>query len=549
LIDLGRPEVALAHWEQAVREQPEVAEHHDNLGEALRALRRCDEAEAAYLDAIRLGPQLAAPHLHLGLLRVVQDREVDALEHLKIAVELEPYQPAYWEILAAFYQRLERFPEAIVCWQRLLQLGPADPAQAHLGLAWALLEESRVSEAEPHYLAAEALAPDSPDVHFNRGLFHQDRGELDLAEAAFRRAIGLRPDFCESHARLAILLGAKLPESDLQLLRQRLDDPQTKACDRASLLFGLARIGDERGDYAAAAAHSREANALRLAQAPGFREFDPEGHRRFIGDLIGTFDRQFFARVADAGVETRQLAFVVGLPRSGTTLLEQVLASHPQVFGAGELPLAKRTYQLLPNLVGVDAPSSRCVAHLDSLAIHNLAHAYLERVLSLAGERQSAARIIDKMPDNVYYLGLLIGFFPRATIIHCRRDPRDVALSCWLADFRSVLWANKRLHIAARFGAHRRLMEHWRTTLPAKIHEVAYEELVEDVEGVARRVLAALGLDWHPACREFYRISRMVRSASSSQVRQPIYRRAVGRWKHYEHELADLFAALPCQTD
>jgi tetratricopeptide (TPR) repeat protein len=548
LMDLGQTEEALSHWEEAVRLQPEMAEPRDGLGEALRALRRLEEAEAAYLDAIRLGPQLGAPQLHLGLLRIVQDRHEEALWHLNKAVELEPNQPAYWEILAAFYQRLERSPEAIVCWQRVLELGPADPVHAHLALGWVLLEESRVAEAEPHYRAALALAPESPEVQLDLGLFHEDRGELEFAEAAFRKAIQLQPEFCMPHARLASLLGGQLPDTDLHALRQRLEDSQISPCDRSGLLFALAQVCDERSEYAAAAEYSREANALWLAAAPRFREFDPDRHHRFIDRLIAEFGREFFDRVASGGLETRQLVFVVGLPRSGTTLLEHVLASHPQVFGAGELPLARRTYQLLPTMLGVNASSADCVARLDPHTIHNLAHAYLERLLGLARERQSALRIVDKMPENVYHLGLLAALFPRATIIHCRRDLRDVALSCWMADFRSVLWANDPGHIAARFHAHHRLMEHWRATLPMKIHEVAYEKLVDDLEGAGGRVLAALGLEWHPACREFHRTSRTVRSSSSSQVRKPLYRSSIGRFRNYEHELADLFAGLPCET-
>ncbi|MGO9915589.1 MAG: tetratricopeptide repeat-containing sulfotransferase family protein [Isosphaeraceae bacterium] len=544
LMDLGRPEEALPQFEAAIRQRPDLAALRDSLGEALRALRRLDQAEAAYLDAIRLSPGLSIAHLHLGLLYVAEDRDEDALQLLKRAVELEPDQPAYWEILAAFYQRLERSPEAIVCWRRVLELGPADPAHAHLALAWVLMEESRVVEAEPHYVAAQALAPDSPDVQLDLGLYHQDRGEPDLAEAAFRKSIELAADHAPAHARLASLLGAKLPDADLQRARELVDDPRTSQNHQASLLFALARVCDGRGEYAAAAAHSRQANALKLAVAPRFRHFDPDRHHRFIDSLIGAFGRELFDRIAGAGLPTRQLVFIVGLPRSGTTLLEQVLASHPQVFGAGELPLARRTYELLPTMLGVDAPPAGCVAHLQPLTTHSLAQAYLERVRGLAGERQSAERIVDKMPDNTYHLGLLTALFPRATIIHCRRDLRDIALSCWMADFRSVLWAHDPVHIATRFQAHHRIMEHWRATLPAEIHEVVYEELVDDLEGVSRRVLAAAGLDWHPDCLEFHRTSRTVRSSSSNQVRQPLYRSSVGRWKNYEHELADLFAAL-----
>ena len=148
------------------------------------------------------------------------------------------------------------------------------------------------------------------------------------------------------------------------------------------------------------------------------------------------------------------------------------------------------------------------------------------------------------MPDNYLYLGLLAALFPDAVFIHCRRDLRDVAVSCWMTDFRSILWANDPEHIASRFRQYRRLMEHWRAVLPARIHEFDYEETVSDLEGASRRLLAVCGLEWEPACLEFHRTRRPVRTASVVQVRQPVYKQSVGRWRNYEHNLADLFAAL-----
>ena len=170
------------------------------------------------------------------------------------------------------------------------------------------------------------------------------------------------------------------------------------------------------------------------------------------------------------------------------------------------------------------------------------------RLRELDGGR--AARVINKMPENYFYLGLIALMFPRAIVIHCRRDPRDVALSCWMANFVEVRWAHHFDHIATRFAEYRRLMEHWRTALPPSlaIHEVAYEEAVDDLEGVARRLVAAIGLDWSPACLEFHRTRRPVLTASQNQVRNPIYRTSIGRWKHYREELAGLFARVEDQA-
>ncbi len=156
-----------------------------------------------------------------------------------------------------------------------------------------------------------------------------------------------------------------------------------------------------------------------------------------------------------------------------------------------------------------------------------------------------AARVTDKMPDNYMYIGLLAALFPRATFIHCRRDLRDVAVSCWMTDFRSMLWANDKASIASRFHQYTRLVDHWRAVSPVAIHEVEYEETVNDLESVARRLVAACGLEWDPACLSPHLSRRKVRTASLVQVRRPVYRDSLGRWKNYEAELADLFVALP----
>jgi hypothetical protein len=271
--------------------------------------------------------------------------------------------------------------------------------------------------------------------------------------------------------------------------------------------------------------------------------YDPAEHERFVSGLIAAYDAALFTRLAGAGLDTRRPVFIVGLPRSGTTLIEQILASHSQFHGAGELTLARQDFQAIPELLGREEAPVACVAGLTSEVVRSLAEWHDEQLRALDGGR--AARIGDKMPDNYIHLGLLAMLFPNAVFFHCRRDPRDVAVSCWMTGFRSVRWTNDARHIAARMHQYERLMNHWRAVLPAVIHEVDYEQTVDDLEGVARRLLAACGLDWEPACLDFHRTKRPVRTASFNQVRQPVYRGSVGRWKNYETELADLFAALP----
>ena len=547
LLGLGRGGEAVAELRYALRMRPDFAATHELLGSALMAVGRLDEAQAALLEAIRINPGLPSAHARLGEIAFRQDRIDDAGRHLVRATQLDPRCAVYWELLAAVHECAEQSGAAIVCWERVLALTPDVRAHPHLALGWMLQEEGRLDEAEAHYRRAESLEPGVAETAYNQAGLDEERGAFAAAEAGFRTAIRRRPTFTLAHVRLATLLRDALPDPDLEALRSFIDDPATDEPARCRLRFALGHVLDARADRAGAVANWRLANAGHLATAPSFRRFNPVDHARFVDEIIGACDREFFARVAGAGLATRLPVFVVGLPRSGTSLLEQILASHPLVHGAGELPLARRMFEYLPVALGCAASSTDCLSRLDRGTIRRLAGSYLDRLVARSGGR--GERVVDKMADLVSYVGLLAVMFPQATVIHCRRDLRDVALSCWQADFRSLTWTSDPGHIAAMFRAHLRLMDHWRTVLPLPIHEVDYEEVVSDLEGVARRLLAALGLAWDPACLEFHRTQRPVRTTSVAQVRQPLYTRSIGRWRRYADLVPELFAALPAEPD
>jgi hypothetical protein len=309
---------------------------------------------------------------------------------------------------------------------------------------------------------------------------------------------------------------------------------------RSAIHFGVGRVLDAQGDHAGAFEHFRLANALCRAEwEKRGRGYDPAEYDETIARMIAACSPVFFERVRGFGVETDRPVFIVGLPRSGTTLTEQILASHSEVFGAGELPIVRDIFESLPRVMNLDLSPDECLGRLDRRTAEQLARQHSRELDRLNGQ---AARVVDKMPENYIYLGLLAALFPRATFIHCRRDVRDVAISCWMTNFRHVRWSNDPEHIASRIHAYGRIMDHWRRVLPVRWLDVVYEETVADLETAARRLVAWCGLDWQPACLAFHEGRRIVRSASLSQVRQPIYTHAVGRWKNYETVLAPLLA-------
>jgi tetratricopeptide (TPR) repeat protein len=483
------------------------------------------------------------PHANLGRLLREEGQPAEAAAWLKTATKLDSVNATYWNELADLHWDLDAAPAAISCWQRALALDPNRPL-ARNSLGWALQEEGRLAEANECYQAALRLQPDLAPAHLNVGVFHEEKGELAEAESSYREAIRLQPAYAFAHSRLATLLRSKLPDADLAAIDACLASPQLDDGPRARLLFGLAHVLDARGDPSRAAECLRIANVLSLnSNRQKMRSYDPAEHDRFVDGLIAGFGTEWFNRTVATGAPSRRPIFVFGLPRSGTTLVEQILASHPAVHGAGELALARRGFESMPAALGRSDPPLRCLTSLSPLTTQRIAERHLNQLTRLASEQSE--RVVDKMPENYLYLGWLVALFPNAVFIHCNRDLRDIALSCWKTDFRSLRWANSSEHIAARIAAYQRLMAHWEATCPVPIHSVRYEETVSDLEAVTRRLLAACGLEWHPACLEFHRSSRTVRTASVTQVRQPIYSTSVARWRKYERELAELFALLP----
>jgi tetratricopeptide (TPR) repeat protein len=539
LLEENQPHKALLHCREAVRLRPNSAEAHSNLGNVLRELGRLDEAKQCYTQALHLNPRLAMLYNNMGQALQEEGKAQEAIAWYERGLTLDPKLARLHCNLASVLVELENHAEAIVRYETALRLDP-NYADAHTGLGWVWHEQGRYEEAQERYRQVLRLKPNFAPALGNLGQVRAELGDFTGAEQYLRRALDRDPRLAGAWNQLATHLRARLPAEDVAAMRTLLKDGDLNAGKRSALHFGLAQVLDAHKEYDEAGEHLVKANAIALAQwrARG-QGYEPAAHQQFVDRLIDSFQPQYFARVREFGSVSQRPIFIVGLPRSGTTLTEQILARHSQVFGAGELSLAQQAFMRLGN-GNVDKAFDALGQLMVSTTVE-LANWHLDRLRAL---NDAAPRVADKMPDNYLYLGLLAMLFPKAKFIHCRRDLRDVAVSCWMTSFRSIRWASDPEHIASRFHEYQRLMQYWRSVLPVEMLEVDYEDTVSDVEATARRLVKWCGLDWEPACVAFHEGKQPVRTASVSQVRQPIYRRSVGRWQNYERSLGPVFRRL-----
>lgn len=486
---------------RALELNPGQALYHHHLGEVLRALGRAGPALDAYLQALALAPDLQPARLGAGTALLAEDRPDAALGHLRQAVDQDPRDAE---------------------------------ARAELGRCLERLE--RLAEAADQYRAAVRLRPAFADAHHRLGVCLQALGRFEAAARCHAAALRLRPDMGEAALALFANRDYRASERDIAALSALLERPTLAFQDRVHLHFTLAGIHDRAGRWDAAFAQYRAGNRLMAERFP----FDAAAHADYTRRLMAVFDAGFFEARAGFGDPSECPVFIVGMPRSGTTLVEQILASHPAVHGAGELEQMPRLVRELPGALG--GPFPECATRLDRATAARLAGACLERLRCLAPR---ARRITDKLPGNFLRLGLIALLFPRARIVHCRRDPMDTCCSCYRQHFaRGLRFSYDLAALGVAYREYARLMEHWRRALPLPVLDLDYEELVTDQEAVSRRLLDFCGLPWDARCLAFHAGDRVVRTASFHQVRQPLYAASVGRWQVYGRHLEPLREAL-----
>ena len=573
LFDQGKFEEALTHYQRAIALQPQFAEAHSNHGNALQRLKRFAEAEPSYRRAVELRPGFADAWNNLGTCLREMGRLTEADEAYRKALGLQPNNPDFLDSLALALKDLKRHEEAVETMRRALVIDEARDA-FHTHYATILIELGKFDEAESALRSAFAINPSNHDTVNQMGRVAFERGDLEASLSHYRRALSLKPDLADAYnnmgntlkelgrlqeAREAYLEAARL-EPDITGTYVNLADSTTFAAsdphiatmealaektdglsttDRMQLGFALGKVYADLKDHRRSFAHLREANALKRAMV----SYDEKEALGFFDRIEAVFTPAFIRDKAGVGESSSRPIFVVGMPRSGTTLVEQILASHPAVHGAGELAAFDKAVQSIHCSGNTQIQFPEFVVAANASALRQIGLSYLAELKQIVPDSE---RVTDKMPSNYYYAGLIHLTLPRAKIIHCVRDPVDTCVSCF-----SKLFSGAQVHtydlaeLGRYYRRYERLMMHWRSVLPkGRILDVRYEDVVADLERQARRILAYCALPWNDRCLAFHRTERPVRTASATQVRRPIYNTAVGRWRAYADDLGPLLDAL-----
>jgi len=548
------------------RKDPEA---HYNHGVALQAAGDFQGAVKAYLSTIKFDPLRVEAFNNLGRAYESLGRIDDAMSAFRKGIEIAPGRPESQNNLGLLLHNQGKLAEAEALFRRCLQAVPGEPNVLN-NLGNTLREQGRFEDAIGLFGKALESQPDNPSVLKNLGLALQGSDRNEEARDIFSRVVEIQPGDAEAHTQLAdqsyrlghtddvkrhlrhaldinpadenayyLLMKVKkvkdLDDEYLSRLTSLLDDPNIEDEKRLHLNLAASLAYESLGDDAQSFRYLKTGNDLKAKLYP----HDPKKEISRFESIKEIFNPAFLKRFEGGGSSSQKPIFILGMPRSGTTLVEQILSSHSRVHGAGEL---KNLSYHVEKLTGYETPYPQGVADWGEDKIDSLAQAYMDDIEKMG---ENPDRVTDKLPANFLYLGLIRLALPKARIIHCTRDAMDTCFSCYKQNFSSgQLFSNDLKDLGRYYRLYEDLMNHWRALFPGDILDVSYEKTVEDPEAAIRRMLDFCALDWEDSCLNFHQNKRQVRTASAMQVRQPIYKSSLKAWQRFEQELQPLVKAL-----
>jgi len=560
---------------RAIELVPEHAMLRFNLAIALLRQGKAAEAIEQFERALAIQPAFPEAYRELGNAQCMNNEPLSAVSSYNKSAELDPGSVTTFFNLGNTYLDLNRLDDAAECFQQALALQP-DFVDAHSKLATVLIHQYKFDRAIAHLEEATARLPDATALLPLLAYAHHQQGNADTALEYYNKTLVIDPGSVNARSGLAGMLafqgkyaeaGELLdqllesnPESSvvkttytmfahhfgaiekaMEIAELELRNEDTAARTKTIYHFALAQMHEKQNDLDKAFEHYTKGNQLRGAQ------FNYASNEKIFSAIINYFTEDTLARLQRSHNTSSHLVFIVGMPRSGTSLAEQILASHPDVYGGGELHDINRMVGSLRQTLRLPTPYPHCLDNVSSEALTGLADQYFESMNQRSGGK--AGYFTDKMPANFMHLGFISLLFPNAKIVHCTRDPRDTCLSCFFKLFSGELpYAYSLADLGKFYRLYQKLMAHWKQVLAAPIYELNYEDLVMNQETETRKLVEFCGMDWDDACLDFHKTERTIATASHDQVRQPMYARSVGRWRAYEKHLEPLITSLRLDT-
>jgi len=535
LADLGQNTDAQIAFERARLTDPERKRVEEATAALVAGERR--KSEELFRAILAADASHVAALCGLAALSLTADVPADAERLLRHALRQAEHAPLAWRGLGAVLLAVGRLDEAEVAARRAASIEPDNPHTwtTIAAVCTRLMRPERALEA---YERAASLQPGEARLRMSIGHVQKTLGRRAESEASYKAALSIDPECAESYWSLADLKSYTFTPVEIAAMKELLERQGRARSSEAQLNFALGKACEQRGQYAEAFAYYAQGNAQRRLDAP----FDIEAFERRTARIRAFFDAAFFAQRAGAGDPDEAPIFIVGLPRSGSTLLEQILASHSQVEGTMELPNIITMVHELDDMAPDRQGYPQTLSQVPGTRLGALGARYLSETALL---RHGRPRFTDKLPNNFSHVGLIHAVLPNATIIDARRHPMDCCFSTFKQHFAEGQTFSYDLQDLGRYyRCYLSLMDHWDSVLPGKVLHVQYEELVRAPQENIRRLLEHCGLPFEPACLAFHETRRPVRTASAEQVRQPLYTSGIGHWRHFEKQLQPLREAL-----